>query len=87
MGPDREQSTLIEHKSKPAAKEGVISAKATLGSLKITDPATMVATTTIIVSKGTTSVAAAEIAVDGAGIAAVGTTEPEQGATDTTKLE
>ena len=78
---------LLAHQSKLAAQEGVTSANATLKSLKIIKLAKAVATATITVNKETTSIAVANKAVDGAGIAAVGTTEPEQGATDTTKLE
>ena len=77
---------LSEHPSKLAAQEQVISSNVTLKSLKIIKLAKMVATATITVSKETTRVAVANKAVDGAGIVAAGTTEPEQGTTNTTKL-
>ena len=65
MGPDREQSIVIEHKSELAVKEAAILAKETLEQLKITEPDTSVTTTTTTTSKGTTSVVAAEPAVGG----------------------
>ena len=86
MGQDKENFMLSAHQSKLAAQEGVTSTNATLKSLKITELAKMVATATITLNEETTSVEVANTAVDGAGIATAGTTEPEQGASNTTKL-
>ena len=79
MGLDWEQSIIIMHKSKLAAKEGVILAKATLESLTITEPATTQVTTTIRVNEGTASAAAAKAAVGSTVIVAEGTMKPAQG--------
>ena len=75
---------VIERKSKLAAKEMVILAKATLERLTITKLLTTVATTTTTISEGTTSTAAAEAAVGGAVIVAEGTTKPAQSVLATT---
>ena len=51
MGPDREYSMVIEHKSDMAAKGAAILAKETLEHLKINEPVTTVAITASTVSK------------------------------------
>ena len=75
---------LIEHKLKLAAKGRVVLAKVILESLKITEPAKTVTTTTITVSKETTSVGAAETADGVAVILTEGTMKPTQSAWATT---
>eukprot|EP00751_Fragilariopsis_kerguelensis_P033777 CAMPEP_0170973360 /NCGR_PEP_ID=MMETSP0735-20130129/46640_1 /TAXON_ID=186038 /ORGANISM="Fragilariopsis kerguelensis, Strain L26-C5" /LENGTH=75 /DNA_ID=CAMNT_0011394231 /DNA_START=106 /DNA_END=333 /DNA_ORIENTATION=- len=57
MGPDWEQSMIIEHKVKSAAKD----AARTLEQLQITDPAKTLVTTATNTSKGTATIAAAEV--------------------------
>ena len=85
MGPDREQSMVIEYKPKLAAKEAANLAKETFERLETTEPVTTLVTTATTVSKGTTSTATVEAAVvGGAVIVAEGTIKPAQGALATT---
>ena len=75
---------IVKHKSKLAAKETVILAKATLESLTIAEPVTTVVTTMTTVSEEITSAAAAEAAVGRAVIVAEGTMKPVQDTLATT---
>ena len=69
LGPDREQSMIIEHKTKLAAKD----AAKTLEQLQITDSVKKLATTQTNLSKGTATTAAAEAGAERAAILAVAT--------------